>query len=156
MSILAGRGLGGGGAVNGMLWFRGHPLDYDGWEAQGATGWGWMSVAPVFRALENFDAGPDEHHGAGGPMAVSGVRELNPVPCALVAAGVERGLAVNPHANGADLDGIGPAQTNIRDGARFSVLDGYLAAALHCTNLTVRTSSPVATLVTDGGRVTSY
>ena len=152
--VLSGRALGGGSAVNGMQWFRGHPLDYDGWEAQGAAGWGWASVAPVLRGLEHSDRGSDEHHGTGGPMVISGVRDLHPVSHALVTAGAERGLAVNPDLNGAELDGIGTVQANIRDGARFSVVDGYLGPAAHRPNLTVRTSTPVASLVTEGGRVT--
>ena len=154
VSVLAGRGLGGGSAVNGMLWFRGHPLDYDGWEAQGALGWGWASVAPVFRGIEHFDRGPDQHHGAGGPMVISGVRDLSPVSQAFMAAGAERGLAVNSDFNGEELDGIGPVQSNIRDGARFSVVDGYLRLAAHRENVTVRTDAPVASLVTEGSRVT--
>ena len=154
VSVLAGRALGGGSAVNGMQWFRGHPLDYDGWEARGASGWGWASVSPVFRGIEHFDLGPDQHHGAGGPMVIGGVRDMSPVSQAFVAAGTERGLPVNWDFNGADLDGIGPVQSNIRDGARFSVVDGYLGPAAHRENLTVRTDAPVASLVTERSRVT--
>lgn len=152
--LATGKGLGGGSSINYMAWFRGHPLDYDGWREAGAEGWGWEDVAPVFRRMEHFELGPDEHHGAGGPMVVSEPRDVNPLAMAFVAAGAESGLPVNPDLNGASLDGIGMTQSNIRDGQRHSVVDGYLRPALDRPNLTVVTGQAVERLLSDGARVT--
>lgn len=152
--MLAARALGGGSAINTMMWLRGHPLDYDAWKDAGATGWGWADVAPVFRRMEHFELGPDEHHGAGGPMVISVARDISPLGMAIVAAGAEQGLPVNPDVNGGSQEGVGLVQTNTRDGERHSVVDGYLKPALGRRNLTVATGSPVERLLFDGLRVT--
>ena len=152
--LVTGKGLGGGSSMNGMAWFRGHPLDYEGWLGSGAEGWGWDDVAPVFKRMEHFSLGPSEHHGAGGPMVVSEPRDVNPLSTAFVAAGAEQGLPVNPDFNGASLDGVGLVQSNIRDGERHGVVDGYLRPALDRDNLTVATGAPVGRLLVGGSRVT--
>ncbi len=127
--MLAAQALGGGSVVNTMMWMRGHPLDYDGWKDAGADGWGWADVAPVFRGIEHFESGPDEHHGSGGPMTVGVPRDLAGVSTAIVAAAARAGLPVNRDITGPSLDGVGVIHTNVRDGARHSVVDGYLRPA---------------------------
>lgn len=154
VSLPTGKGLGGGSAMNTMSWFRGHPLDFDGWRGAGAEGWGWEEVLPVFRRMEHFEFGPDEYHGAGGPMVISAPRYVDPLSMAFVAAGAEQGLRVNPDFNGAERDGVGLVQGTIRDGARHDVVDGYLGPALSRPNLTVATGTPVGRLLVDGARIT--
>jgi choline dehydrogenase len=146
-----GRGLGGGSAVNTLTWFQGHPDDYDGWRAMGAEGWGWQDMLPVARRAEHHILGGSRFHGAGGPMTVDFARDLNPSSLAFILAGEQAGWAVSDDLNGAGRTGFGVAQSNIRDGERHSVVDGYLRPARSRPNLTVRTSA-AAVRVLFGGR----
>jgi choline dehydrogenase len=149
-----GFGLGGGSAVNTLTWFQGHPDDYDGWRDQGAEGWGWDDMLPVARRVEHHILGEGPFHGAGGPMTVDFARDVNPSAIAFLAAGEQLGYPVSRDLNGAERTGFGIAQANIRDGARHSVVDGYLRPALGRPNLTVRTASPVAQVTFDGRKAT--
>jgi choline dehydrogenase len=149
-----GRGLGGGSSVNTLTWFQGHPADYDGWREQGAEGWGWDDMLPVARRMEHHILGNGPFHGAGGPMTVDFARDVNPSSMAFIAAGEQLGLPVSGDLNGADRIGFGIAQSNIRDGARHSVVDGYLRPALGRPNLAVRTGAPVVQIVFDGAVAT--
>ena len=149
-----GRGLGGGSAVNTMTWFQGHPADYDGWRDHGAYGWGWQDMLPVARQVEHHILGRGPFHGAGGPMTVDFARDVNPSALAFIEAGEELGYPVSRDLNGAQRTGFGIAQANIRDGARHSVVDGYLRPALGRPTLTVRTAAPVAQVLFDGRTAT--
>jgi len=149
-----GRGLGGGSAVNTLTWFHGHPADYDGWREQGAEDWGWDDMLPVARRIEHHILGSGPFHGAGGPMTVDFARDVNPSAAAFIAAGEQLGYPVSGDLNGTDRTGFGIAQANIRDGARHSVVDGYLRPALGRPNLAVRTDAPVARVVFDGRKAT--
>jgi choline dehydrogenase len=149
-----GRGLGGGSSVNTLTWFQGHPADYNGWREQGADGWGWEDVLPVLRRIEHHTLGSGPFHGAGGPMTIDFARDVNPSSVAFIAAGEQLGLPVSGDLNGADRTGFGIAQSNIRDGARHSVVDGYLRPALGRPNLTVRTAAPASQVVFDGRKAT--
>src|SRR3954468_16854812 len=100
-----GKGLGGASSMNAMLYVRGRPLDYDLWEAQGATGWGWNDVRPYFLRAENNERGASEHHALvgpppaaddGSPRALAGAF-LQPAPAA--------GVPVVPDYNGPEQDG---------------------------------------------------
>lgn len=150
IALATGRGLGGGSSVNLMAWFHGHPADYDGWRDAGADGWGWEQMLPVIRRVEHHILGSGPFHGAGGPMTVDFARDVDPSSIAFIAAGEQLGLPVSDDLNGADRTGFGVTQSNIRDGARHSVVDGYLRPALHRANLTVRTGTPVGRLLFDG------
>jgi choline dehydrogenase len=152
VSLLTGRALGGGSAINSMLWLRGHPVDYDGWAAAGASGWGWDAVLPVFQAIEQAPPGIG---GTDSPIVLSDATELDVFAEAFIAAGGNQGLKVLPYIdadNGAA--GFGPMRSNAVDGKRHSVIEGYLRPALGRPNLTVATESPVARLLTAGRTVT--
>jgi choline dehydrogenase len=153
LPVLSGRALGGGSAVNNMIWLRGNPVDYDGWVKAGADGWGWKTVRRSFDAIEQTDpsTGPD---GASAPMAISTAAELDVFAQAFIAAGRNQGLAVLPYVGADGRDGIGPFRFNSVDDKRHSVVDGYLRPALERPNLTVATGSPVARLLTAGWAVT--
>ena len=148
----SGRALGGGGAVNTMSWFQGQPEDYDGWAAGGAHGWGWADVAPLVRRVEHHAFGPDDFHGAGGPMVISTPSHLEPLHVTFVAAAEQAGLPVSVDLNGAHRCGVGLTQSTVRDGRRHSVLDGYLRPALGRPNLVVRTVTPVDRVLFEGRR----
>jgi choline dehydrogenase len=147
-----GRGLGGGSSMNMMAWFHGRPEDYDAWQANGATNWGWSAVRPVLRSIEDSDRGADDRHGVGGPMAVTSIRDAGALPLTFVAAGTEHGLPLIEDFNGPVDDGVGLIQSNIRDGARHSVVDGYLRPARDRDNLTVVTGHQVTSVLLDGTR----
>jgi choline dehydrogenase len=155
VAFLQGRGLGGGSSMNGMVWFHGDPVDYDGWHAGGATGWAWKNVQPVFRAIESSDFGDGEWHGSRGPMRVTRPRDVTALPLSFVAAGAELGLPVVEDFNGAEREGIGLLQANIDDGRRHSVVDGYLRPALGRPDLTVRIETLVTSIVIERGRATA-
>jgi choline dehydrogenase len=153
IGLAQGRGLGGGSSMNMMAWFTGRPEDYDGWLARGAAGWGWDEVRPVLRAMEDNDRhGYDDRHGAGGPMAVSSVRDASAMALTFLAGGTEYGLPLLEDLNGPHGEGIGLTQSNTRDGRRHSVVHGYLNPARDRENLVVLTGQHVTSIILDGER----
>lgn len=143
VSLLSGRGVGGGSAINAMGWFQGLPTDYNGWRDRGAPGWGWSDIRSYLRRIEDHELGADAHHGSGGPMIITAPRYLDPVASAFVRACVEVGLKTNADLNGERREGVGVVQSNIRDGARHSVVQGYLDPAEARPNLLLRTGRRV-------------
>ncbi len=133
----AGKVLGGGSSINGMMFVRGHRLDYDRWAREGATGWDYASVLPVFRRMENFEGGPDAFRGAGGPQSVSFVRVRHPANEALIASAVEAGIPFNPDTNGELAEGVSPVQASQRAGLRHSTAQAYIRPARGRSNLRV-------------------
>ena len=153
VALRTGCGLGGGSSVNALVRLQGHPADYDGWRDAGATGWDWADVLPYLRRSEHHEFGTDAFHGAGGPMVITSARDTHPLATAFIAAGEELGLEVSGDLNGSRRDGVGLLQSTVRDGARHSVVDGYLRPALTRPNLMVRTGVPVERLIVGGTRV---
>jgi choline dehydrogenase len=111
-------------------------------------------MLPVLRRAEHHILGRDRFHGSGGPMTIDFARDLNPSSIAFIAAGEQLGLPVSRDLNGAERTGFGVAQSNIRDGERHSVVDGYLRPALSRPNLTVRTGAPATRALFDGRKAT--
>jgi choline dehydrogenase len=103
-----GRVMGGSGALNGMVWIRGHRLDYDGWAYHGCPGWGWDDVLPVFRSLEDFDRPADHLHGVGGPVRVMTRYDPHPMLASFVAATQEAGAPFNDDPRGRPPYGLRP------------------------------------------------
>ena len=95
IAIPRGKGLGGSTLINGMIWVRGQPGDYDAWEAGGATGWNWASLEPLFRRIERYVAG-DAHRGHEGPVSVEAVRERYRLTEAFLEAARQDGQRINP------------------------------------------------------------
>jgi choline dehydrogenase len=148
-----GRGLGGSTLINGMIFVRGQPQDYDGWAQQGATGWSFEDVLPYFKRLEHFENGDDELRGRGGPLHVVRVSERHPLPDAFIAAAEQAGYPRNPDYNGRSQEGFGYYQAAQPGGRRWSVYDAYLKPALRRPNLAVRTDAHALRLDFDGRRV---
>lgn len=113
-----GRGLGGSSAINGHLWVRGQPQDYDRWAQLGNRGWSWADVEPVFRRIEDRHTGDPEFRGQGGPQHVSDIHERHPIAEAFIKGAQELGLPFNPDYNGAGQEGVGWYQRSIRNGRR--------------------------------------
>lgn len=121
-----GKVLGGTGAINGMIYMRGQPEDFDGWAEAGCTGWGWDDVLPHFKSCEDQERGPDAHHGVGGPVAVSDIRTTHTLGEAYHAASEALGVPRNDDFNGAVQEGTGYVQTTTKNGRRWSTAAGYL------------------------------
>jgi len=126
--IPRGKVLGGCSAINAMIWYRGHPGDYDAWQASGAPGWDYQALLPYFRRSESWEGGGSDQRGASGPMRVSRPVAPHPVALAMVDGAAELGLPRLPDANCGAGPGAALADLNIADGRRFSVVDGYLPA----------------------------
>jgi choline dehydrogenase len=149
-----GRVLGGSSALNGMIYIRGHRSDFDTWAYLGNDGWGYEDVLPLFKRSEDFDRGPSDYHGAGGPMRVITEYEPHPVIAAAVAAAQEAGVPFNEDHNGPELDGVGFTQLTIRDGIRDGTAAAYLRPVLGSDRLTVLTRARAHRLVFERARCT--
>ncbi|MFM0125870.1 GMC family oxidoreductase N-terminal domain-containing protein [Paraburkholderia sp. RL18-101-BIB-B] len=148
-----GRVLGGGGSINAMVYTRGQPADYDGWERDGCTGWGFRDgVLPYLRRMEDNERLCNEYHGVGGPLGVSDLISVNELTKAFVLAGQEAGMPYNSDFNGAQQEGVGVYQVTQRNGKRCSAAVGYLRDARSRPNLTVRTDCLVSRVVIENGR----
>ena len=146
-----GRGLGGSSAINGMVYMRGHPLDYDEWRQMGLTGWGWDDVLPYFKRLERHHKG-GELHGGDGPLHISKGESLSPFYAALVEAGRQAGYPVTDDFNGADFEGFGPYDLTISNGRRWSTAEAYLRPVLGRANLKVVTDAHTTRIRIENGR----
>jgi len=136
-----GRILGGCSTVNGMLYVRGQPRDYDDWEAAGAACWGWRSVLPYFLKSEDQQTLRDEFHGVGGPLPVSDLTDKHPVSDSVIRAFVEAGFPHNADFNGASQEGAGYYQANTRKGERWSCSRAFVDPVRQRPNLTVITGA---------------
>jgi choline dehydrogenase len=145
-----GKLLGGSSSINGLVWVRGQPLDYDTWAQMGARGWSWQDVAPVFDRIENFERTGTKGRGTGGPLHVSIVPDQNPLYDALFKAAAEAGYKINQDYNSEDQEGVGKTQASIRNGRRMSVAHCYLTPAMKRPNLRIVTEAPTRRLVLDG------
>jgi choline dehydrogenase-like flavoprotein len=125
-----GRGLGGSSSINGMIYIRGVPRDYDNWAAMGCEGWAWQDVLPYFRRSECNErvAGRDDDplHGGTGPLHVVDARTLNPFARFFVEATHQAGVPYNHDFNGPTQEGAGYYQFTQRNGERWNAARAYL------------------------------
>jgi choline dehydrogenase len=147
-----GKLLGGSSSINGLVFVRGQPLDYNTWAQFGNRGWGWQDVLPIFRRMETYEKGGDETRGSDGPLRVSEVPDQNPLYDALFAAAVAAGYKRNPDYNGPDQEGIVKTQATISRGRRMSTAHCYLRPAMRRANLRIITEAPVERVLLDGKR----
>lgn len=136
-----GKTLGGSSSLNGMIYIRGHARDYDLWRQQGISGWSYGDVLPYFKRAEGNVRGADAFHGKDGPLHVGDSTHDHDLFDAFVASGVEAGYPANPDFNGAEQEGFGRYQFNIRNGRRWSAASAYLKPVLSRPNLTVETEA---------------
>jgi choline dehydrogenase len=149
-----GKLLGGSSAINGLVFVRGQPLDYNTWAQAGNRGWGWEDVLPVFRRMETFEGTGDETRGSGGPLRVSEVPDQNPLYDALFAAAAAVGHRRNRDYNNGDQEGISKTQATISRGRRMSTAYCYLKPAMRRSNLHIVTEAPTLRVLLDGKRCT--
>ena len=133
-----GKMLGGSSAINGMVWTRGTPEDYDAIAEAGNPGWGWDEMLRIFRALEDHDMGASDYRGAGGQIPVRTNPHHSRLAEAFIAAGAETGLRRKDDQNARDLEGTGYAHWNIdRRGRRVSAARAFMESARTRPNLQI-------------------
>jgi choline dehydrogenase len=147
-----GKSLGGSSSMNAMLYVRGSPLDYDGWEAQGAPGWGYRSVLPYFTRSEDNARGASQFHGSGGPLRVSEQRSPRPLNRRFLSAAAAAGIPTISDYNGPEQDGASMFQVTQRNGRRFSAADAFLRPALQRPNLKLAKRATVLGVQLEGDR----
>jgi choline dehydrogenase len=152
--IPRGRSLGGSSSMNAMLYVRGRPLDYDGWEHDGAEGWSYRDVLPYFMRSEHNERGASEYHGTGGPLNVAEQRSPRPVDRDLLAACEAVGIPHVDDYNGPEQDGASMFQVTQKGGRRWSAADAFLRPALDRPNLEVVTGALVSGVELEGTRAT--
>ena len=147
-----GKVLGGSSSLNGLLYVRGQPQDYDRWAQMGNTGWSWDDVLPLFKRAENNERGADDYHGDKGPLSVSNMRIQRPITDAWVAAAQAAGYPFNPDYNGETQEGVGFFQLTAKNGRRCSSAVAYLNPARKRPNLTIVTHAQAERIVLEGTR----
>lgn len=149
-----GKVLGGSSSLNGLLYVRGQPQDYDRWRQMGNAGWGWDDVLPLFKRAEKNERGADEFHGDEGPLSVSNMRIQRPITDAWVAAAQAAGYKFNPDYNGAEQEGVGFFQLTAKNGRRCSAAVAYLNPVKSRENLEIITHAQVEKVEIEGKRAT--
>jgi choline dehydrogenase len=147
-----GKTLGGSSSLNAMMYVRGSREDHDTWAELGNDGWSYVDVLPYFRRSENFERGPKAERGAGGPLNVAELRDLNPATEVFLRAAQEVGIPRNDDVNGSQQDGVNATQVTQKRGRRWSAADAYLEPARRRRNLTVETGAFAHRVRFDGTR----
>ncbi|WP_380878531.1 GMC oxidoreductase [Sphingomonas sp. DBB INV C78] len=146
---IRGRGLGGSSSINGMIWSRGEPADYDAWDT---PGWSGEAMSAAFRAIEDHGLGASVTRGAGGPVHVEPGTFRYPLTHKMIAAGVEAGLSETDDLNSITGGRVGYYSHNIRHGRRDGAAQAFLRPARSRPNLSVITGRTVDRVRFSNGR----
>jgi len=150
-----GKVLGGSSSINGMVYVRGHALDFDEWETQGAQDWGYRHCLPYFRKADDWAFGSDDYRSQDGPLAVNnGNNMFNPLYRAFIEAGVQAGYMKTADYNGRQQEGFGAMHMTVKNGVRWSTANAYLKPARDRPNLEVITAALSQRILLDGKRAT--
>jgi choline dehydrogenase len=148
-----GKVLGGSSSINGMIFQRGNPLDYERWAADPGMGdWDYAHCLPYFKKMETCLAGGDEYRGTRGPLVLERGPATNPLFTAFFEAVQQAGYALTEDVNGYRQEGFAAFDRNIKSGRRFSAARAYLHPVMNRPNLTVRTRAFVTRILFDGNR----
>jgi choline dehydrogenase len=147
-----GRLLGGSSSINGMMYMRGAPWDYDGWAALGNPGWDASTVYATYRRLEDLPNADPSMHGVGGPIKLVQVDPAHPLTAAFLAACRERGYKETPDFNGLEPEGYGTHQLNAANGRRQDAATAFLTPISSNKRLTILTGATACQLVFDRSR----
>ena len=146
-NMALGHVLGGGTSINAMVWVRGTQADYDGWAENGARGWAFADVLPVFKSQEDWEGGTNEWRGSGGPIHIRRPKDPHPTAPAFIEAAREMGMPILDDVNGPMRAGAGYINMNIAaDGTRVSAARAFLHPALSRPNLTLLLNTNVVKL----------
>ena len=152
-NMALGHVVGGGSSINAMVWTRGMQRDYDGWAMNGANGWAFADVLPVFKNQENWEGGANAWRGTGGPIHIRRPKDPHPTAPAFLDAARAMGMPVHDDVNGPMLPGAGYINMNIAaDGTRVSAARAFLHPALSRPNLTLLINTQVLKLNFKGTR----
>ncbi len=149
-----GKTLGGSSSINGMLFIRGHALDYEGWRQAGAEGWSYADVLPYFKRMEAYSGGADEFRGAEGPLNVHRPEISEPLAEAFLKAGEQAGYPVTGDICGYRQEGFGALDRTTHNGERWSTARAYLDPVRDRSNLTIVTDAQVQRLDLDRQQAT--
>jgi len=147
-----GKGLGGSSSINGLVYIRGNPLDFERWEEEGARGWNYASVLPYFRRAERRDEGGDEYRGGDGPLDTRYGTLDNPLNQAWLDAAKQAGYGLTDDVNGFRQEGFGRMDMTVRKGERCSAAKAYLHPAMKRPNVRVITQALASRVVLEGKR----
>jgi len=147
-----GKVLGGSSSINGLVYVRGNPLDFDRWEEEGAHGWSYRNVLPYFRRAERRAAGGDQYRGDSGKLRTTNGSMQNPLNPLWIEAGRQAGYPVTADMNGFQQEGFGRMDMTVGDGRRWSAARAYLRPAMRRSNLAVRTRALVTRVLFEGRR----
>jgi len=150
-----GKVLGGSSSINGMVYVRGHAMDFDEWEARGARDWGYHHCLPYFKKADDWAFGSDDYRDQGGPQSVNNGNNMqNPLYRAFIEAGEQAGYMKTEDYNGRQQEGFGPMHMTVKNGVRWSTANAYLKPALQRPNLKVITGALSQRILLDGHRAT--
>jgi choline dehydrogenase-like flavoprotein len=149
-----GRVLGGSSAINGMIYNRGAPADFDHLAELGNPEWSWANMLSAYKAMEDNALGATATRGVGGPLHVSRFRDADPISGRIIAAGGAIGLDVVDDVNESDEARIGYTMCTVKNGRRVSAANAFLRPFARRRNLTVQTGSQVVRLLRKGDRIT--
>ena len=147
-----GKALGGSSSINGMVFIRGHAMDFDSWQQAGCEGWGYANVLPYFKRMETYSGGEDDYRGGSGPLHVQRPAPDNPLVQAFLKSGEEADYRLTDDVNGYMQEGFGLLDSSIFRGERWSTARAYLDRARALPNLTILTNAHVQKLNFEGSR----
>ena len=150
--IPRGKMLGGSSAINGMVWVRGQPQDFDHWAQLGNRGWSYRDVLPIFKRMESYAGGDGEFRGRDGVLKVSDIFEHGKLYDSFMEAAESAGIKRNKDYNGPDQEGIAMTQASIRGGQRMSTARCYLDPIRNRANLDIETGAHAEKLLFEGKR----
>jgi choline dehydrogenase len=147
-----GRVLGGSSSINGMLWIRGNPADYDGWSQMGCKGWSFDELLPYFKSVERYGPGSTAERGKSGPMLIEDYRTILALTHRFVDAAQQVGIPFSKDLNGSRHEGVGYSQMSRNGRFRGSTARTFLAQAKGRPNLRVETNAFATRLICEGKR----
>ncbi|HET9332916.1 MAG TPA: GMC family oxidoreductase N-terminal domain-containing protein [Gemmatimonadota bacterium] len=153
-SFIGGKVLGGTSSINGMVYVRGQPADYDDWADSGAAGWSWKHMVACFKKIEDHELGGNAVRGTGGPLHISLRQSSGALSEAVIQAGISAGLPYRVDLSAADGEGIGYFPATIENGRRVSAARAFLTPIIGRPNLTVLTDTVVGKVIFVGARAT--
>ena len=152
LPVPRGKTLGGSSSINGMVYVRGNPLDYDTWAQFGNRGWSYEGVLPYFKKSEHYEPGGDDTRGRGGPLNVAALRERAELADVFIEAAVAEGFPRNPDYNNGHQEGFGYFQATQKNGRRWSTARAFLDPARRRPNLRIETEALATGVLLDGKR----
>ena len=150
-----GKVLGGSSSINGLVYIRGNPQDFERWSLEGATGWAYRDVLPYFRRAEKREEGGNDYRGDAGKLGTRYGTLRNPLHAAWLAAASQAGYPQSSDVNGFQQEGFGRMDMTVADGRRCSAANAYLRPAMQRPNLKVLTHALATRVVFDGKRASA-